>query len=158
MQWSSWRAASTCTWLAWAEAQRYFLACAWAHLLPLAGPFLPQVLGLQRSSRLLPSRAAARSLLRAAADPAQHDELMAAFFAGQQVPAHEQPAYGAGAGAGAASAAPPASAPPASSGLSSAHSRGSSTGLSEQDEADADAESLLAEAATFGAVDADTDG
>lgn len=138
-----------------------------SHHAPMPPPYSPpQVLGLQRSSRLLPSRAAARSLVRAASDPARHDALMAAFYAGQH-PSHEEPAPGPEAGEGPASQPAPAM---AAQGMrcGSANSRGSSASLdrlqqagshgsasaSEQDEEEADADRLLAEAATFEADDA----
>lgn len=48
---------------------------------------LPQVLGLQRSERLMHNRAAARSLLRAARDATgqRHEQYMAAVYKGQHV-------------------------------------------------------------------------
>lgn len=116
------------------------------------------MLGLQRSSRLLPSRAAARSLVRAASDPAQHDAVMASFYAGQHLQ-HGEPAVGPE-----PSSVPPAQATPGRP-SSSAHSRGScasqdalqaggSAAASEQEEDDR----LLAEAASFGADGGDTNG
>lgn len=132
---------------------------------PQLTPYLAQVLGLQRSSRLLPSRAAARSLVRAASDPARHDALMASFFAGQH-PEHCEPAAGLEAGSDPATQLAPAAVPRSAV----AHSRGSSASLdglqadggsasaSEQDEEDANADRLLAEAATFGADNSGTGG
>ncbi|PRW58932.1 CUGBP Elav-like family member 5 [Chlorella sorokiniana] len=126
-----------------------------------------EVLGLQRSSHLLPSRAAARSLVRAASDPARHDSLMASFYAGQH-PQQEPAQHGAGSDANTAPASLTAAASAPRS--ASAHSRGNSASLeglqaggssgssSKQDEEEADANRLLAEAATFGADDADTGG
>lgn len=123
------------------------------------------MLGLQRSSRLLPSRAAARSLVRAASEPARHHALMASFFAGQH-PEHREPAAGMEAGsdpaAQLASAAVPRSAGAHSRGssvsLDGLQADGGSTSASEQDEEEAGADRLLAEAATFGAEDAGTGG
>lgn len=64
-----------------------------------------QVMGLQRSERLLPCRAARRSLLRAVADPALHDQFMASVYAGHH-PSGTPPLPGGGSEEGTASQAP----------------------------------------------------
>ena len=56
---------------------------------PPACPHL-QVLGLQRSERLLPCRAARRSLLRAAADPAAGERVMQLAYTGQHPSLHRE--------------------------------------------------------------------
>ena len=66
-----------------------------------------QVLGLQRSERLLPCREARRAMLRAAAEPALHGAFMADVYAGRC----PGPAAATAAPAAAGSAAGPASTP-----------------------------------------------
>ena len=45
-----------------------------------------EVLGLQRGNRLMPGRAARRSLLRGAADPQQQEQFLSAVYAGEHPP------------------------------------------------------------------------